>query len=189
MSLLQIRPYFDPILRIPSEAVELDADGRCSPEVIKLAMNMVETSRAVNGAGMAAVQVGVPIRLFILDLEHRGGDTITFINPELMDESPDLVTQKEGCLSMPNKFIELARPAWAVLAYTNIHGQEAEYRAEGLAAMCVQHELDHLNGIRNIDRLSKLKRELVLKSYKKHKPYMTRTASSPGTAVNQNVPA
>lgn len=184
MALLQIRPYFDPILTKPSQPATLGEDGRASADVIKLARAMVETSRKVGGAGMAAVQVGVPIRLFIMDLEHHGGDSITFINPVITEVSAELALRKEGCLSMPNGFIELERPDWCEIAYTNIRGEPATYHATGIAAMCVQHEMDHLDGIRNIDRLSKLKRDRVLKAYAKHKPYATgRTREfGPGTA-------
>lgn len=183
MALLQLRPYFDPIMRTVSAPVRLDLDNRPPADVMKLAMSMVETSRAINGAGMAAVQVGVPIRLFILDLAHHGGDSITFINPEIVEAAPELALRKEGCLSMPDCFIELERPEWVKVAYTNVQGERAIYDATGLASMCVQHEIDHLDGIRNIDRLSKLKRDRVIKSYQKHKPYLRRPASGPGTAT------
>lgn len=166
MALRQIRPYFDPLLKTVSKPVEM-VEGRFPAAIIRLGMDMLETSRKVSGAGMAAVQVGVPVRMFIMDLAKNGGDTITFINPVLTEVSDELVTRKEGCLSMPGCFIDVERPVWAKVAYTNTAGDKTDYLAEGLASLCVLHELDHLDGIRNIDRLSKLKRDLVLKKYRK----------------------
>ena len=167
MALRQIRPYFDPILKTVSQPVELMSDGRVPAHVIRLGIDMLETSRKVSGAGMAAVQVGEPLRMFVMDLSRHGGDAITFINPEIVETAEEKVTQKEGCLSMPGCFIDVERPKWARINYIGTDGSEKEYRAEGLAALCCQHEMDHLDGIRNIDRVSKLKRDMVLKKYRK----------------------
>lgn len=166
MGYRQILPMTDPLLRTQSAPVTL-VDGKVPDPILTLAEDLLATTRAVNGAGMAAVQVGVPVRLFLMDLIAISGDTIVFINPEIIERAEKLVTRKEGCLSMPGGWVEIERPDWVVVRYIGLDGAEHEYRATGMASVCVQHEIDHLDGIRNIDRLSPLKRARALKAFQK----------------------
>lgn len=167
MALRQIVPIDHLSLREPSAPVDLAAG--VPEDIVTLATDMLETSRAIGGAGMAAVQVGEPIRMFIMDLVSVAGDTIVFINPEIVWRSEETVVRKEGCLSMPGVMIEIARPAQCRVTYTDLKGRAQTYEADGFAAQCVQHEIDHLDGVRMIDGLSPLKRAMVLKQFEKAK--------------------
>ena len=164
--LRQILPINSFRLRLISQPIDLSAGV---PEEIKaLAQDMLETSRVVGGAGMAAIQVGEPVRLFVMDFSHRGGDTIAFINPEVTYKSEEQVIRKEGCLSMPEVFAMVSRAAEIILTYTDLDGNPQTYQATGLEAMCCQHEMDHLNGTVYLDLLTPLRREIALKQFQKH---------------------
>lgn len=169
MALRQILPLTHPLLGKPSAPVDLSAGV---PDAVKvLAFDMLETSRAVQGAGMAAVQVGEPIRMFVMDLvgARVPGDTIIFINPEITWRSEGTITRMEGCLSMPGTALDIDRPAEATVSYTDITGAQRTYEATGFAAQCVQHEIDHLDGIRMVDHLSPLKRKMVVERFEKRR--------------------
>lgn len=166
MALRQIIPVTDKLLREPSVPVEL-IDGEVPTAVLDLAGDMLETTRMVGGAGMAAVQVGEPIRMFVMDLASIKGDTLVFINPEITQRSVETIEMLEGCLSMPGLGFPVERNATVTVRYTTIDGVEKTYDAAGYAAVCCQHEIDHLDGIRNIDRLSPLKRNSLLTRFKK----------------------
>lgn len=162
MALRQIIPITDPRLKAPSLSV-----GEITAEIRTLAADMLETSRAIRGAGIAAVQVGVPIRLFVMDLSAIGGETITFVNPVVTFKSNEVVTRKEGCLSMPGVVLEVERPDAITVSYTDLDGNEFASTFAGYAGVAVQHEIDHLDGIRHIDHISPLKRGMALTAFAK----------------------
>jgi peptide deformylase len=166
MAFRQIVPITDPSLGKPSTPVDLS--NGITEEIKALAVDMLDTSREVGGAGMAAVQVGTPVRMFVMDLASVAGDTIVFINPEIVARSAGVIARKEGCLSMPGIAIfDIERPTQVTVNYTDITGTPRTYEADGFAAQCVQHEMDHLDGIRFYDHVSKLKRAMVLKQFAK----------------------
>lgn len=169
--MLQILPYTDPSLRKPAERIlePKHIDWRA------LAISMIDTMLAARGAGLAAPQVGYPVRLFVmagnLNMDPRmppfpGSDHV-FINPEIVGVSTGTTTRTEGCLSMPGVYFEVRRHAEVTVRYHNLDGEQIERTFTGTEAICVQHEIDHLNGIRNIDHLSRLKRERAEKEFKK----------------------
>lgn len=167
MAYRQILPITDPLLR--QKSAPLDLSNGVTPEMTKLAGDLLDTTRAIGGAGMAAVQIGFPVRMFLLDLFRVMGDTIVFLNPEIVSVAEEKETMREGCLSMPDTFFEIERAAAVVVRYTDISGASAEYRAEGLAARCVLHELEHLDGAVMLDHLSPLKRAMALKQFAKQR--------------------
>jgi peptide deformylase len=169
---MAIRPIFetpDPVLRQISRPVEtFDA------ELKTLVADMFETMYAAPGIGLAAVQVGVPIRLLVIDLqepEEEGGEPVRdpriFINPEVLWHSDNEVPYTEGCLSVPEQYAEVMRPDRIRARWQDADGKAHEEEIEGLLAVCLQHEMDHLNGVLFIDHLSRLKRDMVLKKLAK----------------------
>ena len=158
----------DKQLRLVSKAIEA-----VTPEIRKLADDMFETMYAAPGIGLAAIQVAQPLRLITMDLAKRdeNGETNpqprVFINPEILSSSEDLAVYEEGCLSIPEYYEEVERPAKVRVRFTDLDGKVHEEDAEGLYATCIQHEIDHLNGVLFIDYLSKLKRDRVLKKFTK----------------------
>jgi peptide deformylase len=158
----------DKQLRLVSKPIE-----RVTAEVRKLADDMFETMYAAPGIGLAAIQVAQPLRLITMDLAKpdENGETKqqprVFINPEILSASEDLSVYEEGCLSIPEYYEEVERPARVRVRFTDIEGKVHEEDAEGLFATCIQHEIDHLNGILFIDYLSKLKRDRVQKKFSK----------------------
>jgi peptide deformylase len=169
---MAIRPIFetpDPVLRQISRPVEtFDA------ELKTLVADMFETMYAAPGIGLAAVQVGVPIRLLVIDLqepEEEGGEPVrdprVFINPEVLWHSDNEVPYTEGCLSVPEQYAEVMRPDRIRARWQDADGKAHEEEIEGLLAVCLQHEMDHLNGVLFIDHLSRLKRDMVLKKLAK----------------------
>lgn len=167
MAYLQILPITDPLLKEKSLKVLME-DGVLPDYIVPLANDMLETSRAVGGAGLAAVQVGHLIQMFIMDLALVGGPTEGFINPEIIESAEYTVARKEGCLSMPDIFFEVERPAWIRVRYIDLDGVVKEERFEGFEALCVLHEMDHLNGVRAIDLVSPLRRQKLLNLHKKN---------------------
>jgi len=131
--------------------------------------DMLETMYAAPGIGLAAVQVGEPVRIIVMDLSREGQDKEPryFVNPEFIWKSEDLFVYEEGCLSVPEIYDEVERPAKVKLTYLNYQGERIEEEAEGLYAVCIQHEFDHLEGVLFIDHLSRLKRERAIKKVKK----------------------
>jgi peptide deformylase len=169
---MAIRPIFetpDPVLRQISKPVDtFDA------ELKTLVADMFETMYAAPGIGLAAVQVGVPIRLLVIDLQEpaeEGGEPVrdprVFINPEILWHSDEEVPYTEGCLSVPEQYAEVMRPDRIRARWRNEKGESFEEEIDGLLAICLQHEMDHLNGVLFIDHLSRLKRDMVLKKLAK----------------------
>ncbi|WP_210485259.1 peptide deformylase [Microvirga antarctica] len=164
---MTIRPLIilpDPKLRLVSKAVETVTD-----EVRRLADDMLETMYDAPGVGLAAIQVGVPLRMVTMDVSKSETERqpMVLLNPEILSGSEELSTYEEGCLSIPEYYEEVERPAKVRFRYMTLAGETIEQEAEGLLATCVQHEIDHLNGVLFIDYLSKLKRDRVLTKFKK----------------------
>lgn len=131
--------------------------------------DMFETMYHAPGIGLAAIQVGEPKRLFTLDVSKREGnrEPLVIINPEITWKSEEANVYEEGCLSIPDYYEEVERPASVRLKYRDIDFKQHEIEADGLLATCIQHELDHLNGVLFIDHISRLKRERVIKKFTK----------------------
>lgn len=168
MAIREIIILPDKQLRLVSAPVE-----KVTSEIRKLADDMFETMYAAPGIGLAAIQVAQPVRLITMDLAKKGEDGETkpqprvFINPEILSRSEELSTYEEGCLSIPEYYEEVERPARVRVRFTDLDGKVHEEDAEGLYATCIQHEIDHLNGVLFIDYLSKLKRDRVMKKFSK----------------------
>ena len=154
----------DKQLRLVSKPVE-----KVTAEVRKLADDMFETMYEAPGIGLAAIQIGVPQRLITMDLAKKEGPPSprVFINPEILWSSEEKASYEEGCLSIPEYYEEVERPAKVRVRFTDLDGKLHEEEAEGLFATCIQHEIDHLNGVLFVDYLSKLKRDRVLKKFTK----------------------
>ena len=169
MAILPIVEVPDPRLRQISAPVEtVDDDLRA------LIADMFETMYAAPGIGLAAIQVGVPKRVLVIDLqepEEEGGEPVrdprVFINPEILTHSEQEVPYQEGCLSVPDQYAEVDRPDHIRARWLDEHGSVHEQDIEGLLAVCLQHEMDHLEGILFIDHLSRLKREMILRKVAK----------------------
>jgi peptide deformylase len=169
---MAIRSIFetpDPVLRQISKPVETFDD-----ELKTLVADMFETMYEAPGIGLAAVQVGVPIRLLVIDLqepEEEDGEPVrdprVFINPEILWHSDSEIPYTEGCLSVPEQYAEVMRPDRIRATWRDEKGGTYEEEIDGLLAVCLQHEMDHLNGVLFIDHLSKLKRDMVLKKLAK----------------------
>ena len=165
MAILPIIETPDPRLRTISTPVEaIDA------ELQTLIDDMFETMYAAPGIGLAAIQVGVPKRLLVIDLQEEEGedgkpirDPRVFINPEIVAHSEEVQLYNEGCLSVPDQYAEVERPATIRARWQDREGKSHEQELDGLLGICLQHEMDHLEGILFIDHLSRLKREMVLK--------------------------
>ena len=156
----------DPVLKTVCEPVEnVDDDIRA------LLDDMLETMYDAPGIGLAAIQVGVPKRVVTMDLarDEAPKDPHFFVNPEIVWTSEELATYEEGCLSIPEVYEEVVRPAECKVAYLDRDGVARERHCDGLFATCIQHEVDHLNGILFIDHISRLKRERVVKKFTKAK--------------------
>jgi peptide deformylase len=157
----------DKLLRKKSAPVE-----RVDDELRKLLDDMLLTMYEAPGIGLAAVQVGVPRRVITIDVvnkeeEREVQDPIFLINPEILWRSDEIATDEEGCLSIPDFYAEVERPASLRVGYVDREGHKREMSAEGLLARCIQHEVDHLDGRLFIDHLSKLKRDMVVKKFTK----------------------
>ena len=142
----------------------------------KLMDDMLETMYAAPGIGLAAIQVGVPKRVIVLDLSSRDEkkDPMYFVNPEIVNKSEINSTYEEGCLSVPGQFAEIDRPEKCHIKYLDYYGQPKEIQAEGMLATCIQHEMDHLEGVLFIDYLSKLKKTMIVKKLSKQKKAIER---------------
>ena len=139
-------------------------------ELEKELMNdMLETMYAANGIGLAAIQIGVPKRIIVMDLskEENKKTPMYFVNPLIIKKNDEKITYEEGCLSVPNQFAEIDRPSKCEVEYLDYNGNKQNLKAEGLLATCIQHEMDHLEGILFIDYLSKLKKEMIIKKLSK----------------------
>lgn len=154
----------DPLLRQLSKPVE-----RVDSDILKLADDMLETMYDAPGIGLAAIQVGVARRLLVIDVSREDEEKrpLVFINPEILTSSDERSTYEEGCLSIPDYYAEVERPAKVTVRSIDREGKEQTIEAEGLLATCLQHEIDHLNGVLFIDHISRLKREMVIKKFTK----------------------
>jgi peptide deformylase len=164
MALRPILHLPDPVLRKVSEPVTA-----ITPELKALARDMLDTMYAAPGIGLAAVQVGVPKRLVVLDLGKTEDDRkpMVLFNPEVVWSSEERSTYEEGCLSIPDYYEEVERPARVRVRYRDESDTTHEIEADGLLSTCLQHEIDHLNGKLFLDHLSRLKRERVTKKFAK----------------------
>ena len=138
--------------------------------------DMLETMYAAPGIGLAAIQVGIPKRVIVLDIEQKEGkkNPIYFVNPQIIKKSDVNSIYEEGCLSVPGQFAEIERPDKCHVKYLDYYGQPQEIKAEGMLATCIQHEIDHLEGILFIDYLSKLKKSMIVKKLVKQKKAIER---------------
>jgi peptide deformylase len=164
MALREIIVLPDPRLRLKSEPVKaVDAELRA------LVDDMFETMYAAPGIGLAAIQIGVPRRIVTMDLAREGEpkQPRVFLNPEVLSSSDETSTYEEGCLSIPEYYEEVERPKAVKVRYMDVDGKTHEIDADGLLATCLQHEIDHTNGVLFIDYISKLKRDMVVKRFKK----------------------
>ena len=183
MAIREILEVPDPRLKTVSSPVETFDD-----ELKTLVDDMFETMYAAHGIGLAAIQIGVPLRVLVIDLQpddpdaepevcHHDGHEHThqptkkepriFVNPEILDPAEELSTYSEGCLSVPEIYADVDRPKTCRVRWQDVEGKTHEEDMEGLLATCIQHEMDHLNGILFIDHLSRLKRNMALKKLDK----------------------
>ena len=171
MALREILTEPNQVLRQKSMPVE-----KVDSDVQKLMDDMLETMYAAPGIGLAAIQVGVPKRVIVLDIASKEGKKkpMYFINPEIINKSENNSTYEEGCLSVPGQFAEIDRPHQCHIKFLDYHGQPQEIKAEGMLATCIQHEIDHLEGILFIDHLSKLKKTMIIKKLSKQKKEIER---------------
>ena len=154
------------ILRQVSKPVE-----KVGPEERQLMDDMLETMYHANGIGLAAIQIGVAKRIIVMDLSKKEEEKkpMFFVNPVIKNKNQNFSTYEEGCLSVPNQFAEIERPETCEVEYLDYDGKQKIIKAEGLLATCIQHEMDHLEGILFIDYLSKLKKSMIIKKLSKQK--------------------
>ncbi len=160
MAIREILTVPDPVLKQVSKPVETVDDS-----IRALMDDMLDTMYAAPGIGLAAIQIGVPLNVIVMDLAREGEapQPRYFVNPEILDSADDLQPYEEGCLSIPNIFESIERPERVKITYLNYDGERVTEWAEGLYAVCIQHEMDHLKGIVFIDYLSRLKRDRAIK--------------------------
>mgnify|MGYP000993836608 FL=1 len=166
---MAIRPILvipDPRLKLVSEPVAAVDDS-----IRALADDMLDTMYDAPGIGLAAIQIGVPQRVIVMDLAGKDEEKQPrfFVNPEILWRSEELSFYEEGCLSVPEMYEDVQRPARIKAKWLDYHGQPVEVEADGLLATCLQHEMDHLEGVLFIDHLSKLKRDIILRKMTKAK--------------------
>ena len=162
------------IIKLPDRKLRLVSDPieRIDDDLRRFADQMLETMYEAPGIGLAAIQVGVPRRIIVLDVAQRedesaSRDPMVMINPEILALSDEIVVREEGCLSIPEYYAEVERPAELRVRFLDREGRQREIEAKGVLATCVQHEVDHLDGKLFIDYLSKLKRDMVIKKFTK----------------------
>ena len=156
----------DPILRKKSAELE-----KVDNELRKLLDDMLDTMYGAPGIGLAAVQIGILKRLIVIDIskDNKKKNPLFLINPKITFKSKNMSIYEEGCLSLPGHFAEIERPAECHINYVDYNGKNQDLKASGLLATCIQHEIDHLNGVLFIDYLSKLKKDMIIKKLKKQK--------------------
>jgi peptide deformylase len=149
--------------------ISTPVEGGVTDELRALMDDMLETMYDAPGIGLAAVQIGVPERIIVMDLAKEGDEPAPqfFVNPEITWSSDDLVGYEEGCLSVPEIYENVDRPARVKIKYLNRAGEQIEEEADGVYAVCIQHEMDHLEGVLFIDHLSRLKRDRAVAKVKK----------------------
>ncbi|GHA31789.1 peptide deformylase [Devosia pacifica] len=160
-----------PILVIPDPRLRAVADpvDQVDDDIRQLANDMLETMYDAPGIGLAAPQIGVMKRVVVMDLAKEGEEAapMVLINPEILEMSDETVVTEEGCLSIPELYYDVERPAKVTVRYTDLDGKTVEREADDRLSICVQHELDHLDGVLYIDYLSRLKRDRVIKKFEK----------------------
>ena len=164
MALKTILTEPNKLLRQISQPVERVGDAER-----ELMNDMLETMYAANGIGLAAIQIGVPKRIIVMDLSKEENKKLPmyFVNPLIIKKNEEKTIYEEGCLSVPNQFAEIQRSSKCEIEYLDFNGDKQNLEAEGLLATCIQHEIDHLEGILFIDYLSKLKKEMIIKKLSK----------------------
>tara|TARA_B110000196_G_scaffold240277_1_gene208706 strand:+ start:1663 stop:2181 length:519 start_codon:yes stop_codon:yes gene_type:complete len=167
MSVKTILTEPDKLLRQISKPVE-----NVSEDEQKLMNDMLETMYAANGIGLAAIQIGIPKRIIVMDISRDKNikTPMHFVNPIIIKKNQEKSTYEEGCLSVPNQFAEIERSSECEIKYLDYNGEKKLIEAKGLLATCIQHEMDHLEGILFIDYLSKLKKSMIIKKLSKNKP-------------------
>lgn len=172
MSIRNIVIEPDPILRKKSELLE-----NVNDDTRKLLDDMLKTMYAAPGIGLAAVQIGILKRVLVIDISKKEEEKkpIFLINPEITFTSKETSIYEEGCLSLPGHFAEVERPAECNVEFIDYNGKKKELTAKGLLATCIQHEVDHLNGVLFIDYLSKLKKDMIIKKLSKQKKEIEKT--------------
>ena len=166
MAVKEILTEPNKILRQVSKPVE-----KVTKDEQVLMDDMLETMYHANGIGLAAIQIGVPKRIIVMDIAKKDEkkNPMYFVNPIIKNKNKELSTYEEGCLSVPNQFAEVDRPAKCEIEYLDYNGDKKLLKANGLLATCIQHEMDHLEGILFIDYLSKLKKSIIIKKLSKQK--------------------
>ena len=166
MSILKIIKEPDPILRKKSQPVD-----RVDENIQRLMNDMLETMYNAPGVGLAAPQIGITKRIIVVDCARTDEPPAPYkmINPELIDTSKEEIINEEGCLSLPGHYADVSRPSTARVRYLDENGKQQIMDTEGLLAVCIQHEIDHINGILFVDHLSSLKRNMILKKMVKAK--------------------
>tara|TARA_Y100000817_G_scaffold267455_1_gene224101 strand:+ start:630 stop:1154 length:525 start_codon:yes stop_codon:yes gene_type:complete len=171
MTIRRILTVPDPKLREKSISVK-----KVDNNIKNLMNDMLETMYDAPGIGLAAIQIGIAKRVVVMDVSKEADkkEPMYFVNPEITWKSTTSATYEEGCLSIPNQFAKIQRPDKCKVKYLDYNGREKEIKAEGLLATCIQHEIDHLNGVLFIDYLSKLKQNIIIKKVSKHKKELER---------------
>ena len=170
MTIRKILTEPDPFLRQKSSEVD-----KVDDEIRKLMDDMLDTMYEAPGIGLAAIQVGIPKRVIVIDISKEEKKIpLYFVNPKIIVRSKNNSTYEEGCLSVPGQFAEIDRPDRCHINYLDYNGKQQELKAEGLLATCIQHEMDHLEGILFIDYLSKLKKSFIVKKLSKQKKSLER---------------
>jgi len=166
MAVLPIVIAPDPRLKVKTTPVDVVDD-----EVRKLMDDMIDSMHEAKGIGLAAPQIGDTRRVIVADVAHEDEDPkpLRMVNPEIIDVSDDDNTYEEGCLSLPEYYADVVRPQWAKIKYLDENNEPAEILAEGLLATCLQHEIDHLDGVLFVDHISSLKRNMILRKLTKQK--------------------
>ena len=166
MSVKKILTEPNNILRQVSQPV-----NKVGNEEKKLMDDMLETMYAANGIGLAAIQIGIPKRIIVMDIskDEKTKKPIYFVNPVIKEKNLKKATYEEGCLSVPDQFAEIERPSTCTIEYLDYDGDRKTLKAKGLLATCIQHEMDHLEGVLFIDYLSKLKKSMIIKKLSKSK--------------------
>ena len=171
MALKEIKILPDKVLREKSKPVD-----KVNNEIRKLMDDMLQTMYAAPGIGLAAIQIGIPKRVVVMDLskDKEKKNPFFLANPEIVWKSENLASYEEGCLSIPNQFAEIDRPEKCHVKFLDYYGKQQLIKADGLFSTCIQHEVDHLNGILFIDYLSKLKKNMIIKKLSKQKKELER---------------
>ena len=170
MAILNIIEAPDPRLKIKAKPVK-EVDGR----IRQLLDDMVETMHAAPGIGLAGPQVGESLRLLVIDIARDGqpSNPMKIVNPEIVWASEELQPWEEGCLSLPDQFSEVVRPAEVKVRYLDESGRKQEMHAKGVLAVCIQHEMDHLEGVLFVDHISALRRNMIMRKLQKAKKLKT----------------